>query len=1168
MNARFLACCALVGAACQTGVPLTESASAAPAPRVAGAPAATPMQMIADDRPAPADVVAPFTLTASDGSGLRLDRIDARAVVEGPLAYTELHLYFHNAEDRTREGTFTITLPGGAAVSRFAMEHEGRWQEAEVVEKMKARRVYEDFLHRKQDPALLERSAGNQFSARVFPIAGRADKHLVLSFSQELVGRGYRLPLRGLPTVGRVSVELEVVALDGTRRRETLRERDWQPDRDFTAAAPSGAAAVMSGEMMVGAFALADRGAMAPEIPDVPSRLTIAVDTSASRALGYQAYVASVRALIAALRARHGDPLVLQVIAFDQDTELIFDGLAAAYGDAQDRALLARRAAGASDLSQLVARLASPTRPAHRRVVVITDGVVTAGAETPALTAAIARLPIERLDVVLTGGIRDPQLAAAVVRAGLPRAGEVFDLDDGSVAVAAALGERVRTDVVIDIPGAAWVYPRTVPAMRSGGSVLVHARLKAPAASFELVIGGVKRTIVPAAATPALVQRSVTGAEIAEMEARLATITDDGAAKALRTAIAQRSVRGRVLSTQTSMLVLESEADYVRYQIDRTALADILVVGKHGIEVQQRTRGAGPPPTRLATARPAPPTPADRAQALDDARNAGVLGSSATASGGPFASLTGNGDISSGFDDVDVTGGLEDTAPEDAPGGFGFGRSGFGPGGGGSGSGTVGVGRHGTIGRGSGGTGTGSGYGVGSGSGGMRGRSARVPAVRIGVPVVTGELDKAIIRRYIRRHLPRIQYCYEKVLVTKPTLAGSVSTRFTITGGGAVTAAAATGLDPAVADCITAVLRDIQFPSARGAGSVQVSYPFTFSPAGDEPTTPPPPPRAPTGFDVPDDGDGSDDDEPADRSGPALTGKLDDVMQALRAKKLDHALSLARAWHDSAPGDVLALIALGEALEARKDTARAARIYGSIIDLFPARADLRRFAGERLERLGAPARALAVDTYRRAVADRPDHPSGRRLLAYALLRNGDTAGAFAAILAAVEHGARMDRFPGVNRILEEDAGIIAAVHVAGGARRDVVAAALARHGLTIATERSTRFVMYWETDANDVDFHIRDARGGHAWYEHQTLRSGGELYADVTTGYGPECFTIPGRPTAGPYKLSINYYSQGPMGYGMGLLQIMRFDGKAVTFDDRPYVIMTDRAFVDLGTYR
>src|SRR5215204_6184230 len=35
----------------------------------------------------------------------------------------------------------------------------------------------------------------------------------------------------------------------------------------------------------------------------------------------------------------------------------------------------------------------------------------------------------------------------------------------------------------------------------------------------------------------------------------------------------------------------------------------------------------------------------------------------------------------------------------------------------------------------------------------------------------------------------------------------------------------------------------------------------------------------------------------------------------------------------------------------------------------------------------------------------------------------------------------------------------------------------------------------------------------------------------------------------------------GPMGYGMGLLQVQRFDGKGgLTFEDRPYVIMNDHA--------
>ena len=50
-------------------------------------------------------------------------------------------------------------------MSRFAMKLPEGWQEAEVVEKQAARAAYEDALHRRQDPALLEKAAGNQFSA-------------------------------------------------------------------------------------------------------------------------------------------------------------------------------------------------------------------------------------------------------------------------------------------------------------------------------------------------------------------------------------------------------------------------------------------------------------------------------------------------------------------------------------------------------------------------------------------------------------------------------------------------------------------------------------------------------------------------------------------------------------------------------------------------------------------------------------------------------------------------------------------------------------------------------------------------------------------------------------------------------------------------------------------
>ncbi len=192
---------------------------------------------------------------------------------------------------------------------------------------------------------------------------------------------------------------------------------------------------------------------------------------------------------------------------------------------------------------------------------------------------------------------------------------------------------------------------------------------------------------------------------------------------------------------------------------------------------------------------------------------------------GAFVTVTGTVDISSGFDDVNIYGGLLGNEAGEMQGGFGFGRSGFGPGGGGTGWGTIGTGRYGTIGHGSG---TGPGYGVGGGRGGMRDRTAVVPMVSIGQPSVEGDLDKAIIRRYIKRNIQKIQYCYEKQLLAKPTIAGTVQARFFIAANGTVEHSTGSGVDPDVASCVAEVIKNIEFPKPKGGGIVKVNYPFIF----------------------------------------------------------------------------------------------------------------------------------------------------------------------------------------------------------------------------------------------------------------------------------------------------------------------------------------------------
>ena len=299
------------------------------------------------------------------------------------------------------------------------------------------------------------------------------------------------------------------------------------------------------------------------------------------------------------------------------------------------------------------------------------------------------------------------------------------------------------------------------------------------------------------------------------------------------------------------------------------------------------------------------------------------------------------------------------------------------------------------------------------------------------------------------------------------------------------------------------------------------------------------------------------------------TGPFREVMTALQRGDKAAALARARAWLQSEPGNVLALVSLALVAEAVGDFVLAARACGSLIDLFPSRADLRRFAGERLEKLAQrDSLELAIDTYRKAVESRPDHPSGHRLRGLALLRAGRPAEAFE-VLAVAQARSFDSKFPGIERILAEDLGLAAAAWSRlEPQRRDELQVRLARAGATTENAPSVRFVLVWETDANDVDFHIHDAHGGHAYYASKVLPSGGELYADVTQGYGPECFTIRNLPPhrSYPYKLEAHYFRRGPMGYGMGTLQILEHDGQGrLAFEDRPYIVMEDGATVALG---
>ena len=1065
----------------------------------------------------------PIRLTASDGTGLRLASVSGRAVVEDPLAFTELKLVFQNPEDRVLEGTFSITLPPGASISRFSMRIGDAWQEGEIVERTRARQAYEDFLHRRQDPALLEQAAGNEFTARVFPIPARGVKEIVLSYAQEIRRDApFALPLRGLPPLG--ALDVTVSHAGAAAPVQELHLQGAAPDADFVLDAKhlAGGDGLRHGDLV-----LARVRPMSDAQPDPLASAVILVDTSASRALDLDAEIRVAAALARSVARAGGPGAPLTVACYDHAVAPIYEGPAGAFGEAAIARIREWQALGASDLAQALRWAGERARAgAARRVVLLTDGVATAGEIEPAgLRAAAAGLRqagVERLDAIALGGLRDDAALRSLVTAGLPRDGVVADGARGDADIERRLSAATRSGVEVKIDGARWIWPQTLNGVQPGDDVLVYAEVPA-ARPVRITVDG--KTTAPElrSVERPLLERAWAQAKI---DSLLFLQGASGSSSSIQKHIVELSVAHRVLSPYTAWLVLETERDYARFGIDRRSLADILTIDGGRIAVAKRSW----PPQKAWDVTASAPAPAPgqagggRGEGIGLGR-VGTLGHGASPE--PLPDRTASRPAA-----------RAPSAPPPPPPPSRPAKA------------------------------TGSGQGFGSGQGRLGGAHAtRQPRIRAGASQVSGRIPPEVIQRIVRQSFGRFRRCYEDGLRANPTLQGRIAVRFVIDPTGAVTRAedAGSDLDARLVACVARELRSLSFPAPEG-GNVTVVYPMIFSPgdALSDPRDPPssPPPNAPPPPPIPP--------EPLPAKSEPYAGRFKEVMTALAAGKTGDALSAAWSWHAESPGDVMALVALGEALEAAGEPATAARCYGSLIDLFPSRADMRRFAGERLERLPAPAGLdLAIDTYEKAQAERPDHPASHRLLALARLRKGQPAKAFAAAAAGLAQGYPSDRFAGVRRILSEDLGLIAAAWIkVEPTRRAEILAKVAQAGGSLEDTPSLRFVLSWETDANDVDFHIEDDRGNHADYRTPHLPGGGELYADVTTGYGPECFTIraPRDQRAARYTLQAHYYARGPMGYGMGKLEIIEHDGKGgLTFEERPFVVMNDRAFVDLG---
>jgi hypothetical protein len=437
---------------------------------------------------------------------------------------------------------------------------------------------------------------------------------------------------------------------------------------------------------------------------------------------------------------------------------------------------------------------------------------------------------------------------------------------------------------------------------------------------------------------------------------------------------------------------------------------------------------------------------------------------------------------------------------------------------------------------------------------------SRPPRCRCGGLRISGRLPPEVIQRVVRLNHGRFRGCYQKALLAKPRLSGRVAVRFVIGPVGHVMSVSDEGstLDsPATIRCVLESFSKLEFPIPEG-GDVTVVYPLRLTPGGavedGESTaaaTLPPVKRVELldpQFPL----------RPRDVGEEAYLGGFADVMKALRERRWRDTETALLAFERQVTPDLISVLARAQYAERRGELTVARRTYGSLLDLYPRSAPMRRLVATHWARLGdAAANSLLRSGLEGTKPAEAECDMSQRQLAWSWVNEGNYRRALELLVRALQRCSRTpeDPLPG---LLREDIAMIArAALTSTPARQSEVFELLRAVGVRPATETPLRFLVVAEQGKGlSLGLYPEPSRG---------------RVRGVDQWFGPHhAFTIAEKDRLAPYIVHVrnlsNVYARHSTSFGY--VEIVDQDARgALRIEHRPFVFQTSRSEVDLGLY-
>jgi Ca-activated chloride channel family protein len=573
----------------------------------------------------PGTAKAAGLLIADGGFGgvLEIKEHDVQVTINNGVAVTKVTQVFHNTEKRPVEALYTFPVPKAASVANFSMWINGKEMVGEVLEKQRAKQIYESYKQMRRDPGLLEQTDYRTFEMRVFPIAPDADQKVQITYYQELDydhdTATYVYPLatatrRGVDTRATekltigfdVKSAVPIVAVDSPSHAFAVAKHSdqyWQANLESTGGNLSRDVVLLThiarpktGMDLITSRSSGEDGffcltlTAGQEIPKEQQSMDYVFVVDVSGSMADAGKLLTAKDSVGAFLQELGDEDRFEIMTFNIKPNLAFGKLesASAANKERGKAYLAKQEArGGTVLRPAIAtacKYASNDQPLN--VVILSDGLTEQQERQTLLQLIQTRPGNTRVFCVGVGNDVNKPLLEQLAEDSGGLAAFISASDDFTRQAKAFRQKLVRpfaTDLQIKFVGVdvSEIEPATVPNLYFGAPVRIYGRYHGNGVADVSLRGSVKGVEVKQTAQLEFPEIDKANPEINRLWAtkRISSLLKDADRKGDRSQVIPEIVRlgedFSIVTEYTSFLVLENDMEYQRWKISRRNLESI-----------------------------------------------------------------------------------------------------------------------------------------------------------------------------------------------------------------------------------------------------------------------------------------------------------------------------------------------------------------------------------------------------------------------------------------------------------------------------------------------------------------------------------------------------------------------------------------------------------------